>query len=92
MNIHIKVNCLLILYRMSNNVGKEVVMMKDLLIEIIEEIQKEADEILQEKQTDYEYGQLLAYATSLGIIKTCLASENLKDFGLDYDIDKKYLL
>ncbi len=66
--------------------------MKDLLIEIIEEIQREADEILQEKQTEYDDGQLLAYATSLGIIKTCLAGENLEDYGIDYDIDKKYLL
>ena len=71
---------------------KEVDKLKDLLIEIIEEIQREADEILKEKQTNYDDGQLLAYATSLGIIKTCLAGENLEDFGLDYDIDKKYLL
>ena len=53
--------------------------MKYLLIEIIEEIQREADEILHEKQTEYDDGQLLA-------------CENLKDYGLDYDIDKKYLL
>ena len=66
--------------------------MKELLIEIVEEIQSEADEILKEKKTEYNYGQLLAYATSLGIIKTCLAGENIKDYGLDYDIDKKYLL
>ena len=56
---------------------KEVDRLKELLIEIIEEIQREADEILKQKQTDYDDGQLLAYATSLGIIQTCLAGENL---------------
>lgn len=62
-----------------------------LLIEIIEEVKGEAEEVLQSDKSDYEHGQLLAYATVLGIIKTCLAGEDLSAFGLDYDIDKKYL-
>ncbi len=66
--------------------------MNYLLIEIIEGIKEEADEIMRENKTAYENGQLLAYATSLGIIKDCLAGEDLKKYGLDYDIDKKYLL
>lgn len=66
---------------------------KDALLEVVEEITAEADELLAEKEkTDYINGQLLAYATALGIIKTCLAGEDLDGFGLDYDIDKKYLL
>lgn len=62
-----------------------------LLIEIIEEVKGEAEEVLQSDKSDYEHGQLLAYATVVGIIKTCLAGEDLAAFGLDYDIDKKYL-
>ena len=65
---------------------------KNILIEIIEEVTSEADEVLEKERDDYNYGQLMGYATTLGIIKTCLAGEDLKAFGLDYDIDKKYLL
>lgn len=65
---------------------------KDILLEVVEEITAEADELLEEGKNDYTSGQLLAYATALGIIKTCLAGEDLDEFGLDYDIDKKYLL
>lgn len=65
---------------------------KDILLEVIEEITAEADELLEEEKTDYTSGQLLAYANTLGIIKTCLVGEDLDEFGLDYDIDKKYLL
>lgn len=77
---------------------KEGCLMKDLeknkniLIEVIDEITAEADDLLKESKDDYNSGQMLAYATALGIIKTCLAGEDLKEFGLDYDIDKKYLL
>ena len=65
---------------------------KNILIEAIEEITAEADELSSEEKTDYNNGQLLAYATALGIIKTCLSGYDLKEYGLDYDIDKKYLL
>ena len=62
------------------------------LVEIIDEITAELDELLEEEKTDYNNGQMLAYANALGIIKTCLSGYDLKEFGLDYDIDKKYLL
>ena len=65
---------------------------KDLLAEIVEEITEEADELLNEEKNEYNSGQMLAYATALGIIKTCLSGYDLKEYGLDYDIDKKYLL
>ena len=66
---------------------------KNILIEAIDEITEEADELLQaEDKDEYTNGQLLAYATALGIIKTCLSGYDLKEYGLDYDIDKKYLL
>jgi hypothetical protein len=62
------------------------------LVEIIDEITAELDELSEEEKTDYNNGQMLAYANALGIIKTCLSGYDLKEFGLDYDIDKKYLL
>lgn len=71
---------------------KDLAKNKDILIEIVDEITAEADELLKEKKDDYNNGQMLAYATALGIIKTCLAGQDLKKYGLDYDIDKKYLL
>lgn len=75
---------------------KDLAKNKDVLIEIIDEITAEADELLNdthdEDSPDYINGQLLAYATALGIIKSCLSGYELKEYGLDYDIDKKYLL
>lgn len=65
---------------------------KDILVEIIDEITAEADELQNEAKNDHTSGQMLAYATALGIIKTCLSGYDLKEYGLDYDIDKKYLL
>lgn len=65
---------------------------KNVLTEAVNEIIIEANEVLQNsKNTDYENGQLLAYATALGIIKDTLSGYNLKDYGLDFDIDEKYL-
>ena len=63
----------------------------NILTETIEEIMKEADALLGEKKNDHIDGQLLAYATTLGIIRDCLSGYDLKDFMLDFDIDKKYL-
>lgn len=64
----------------------------NVLIETIDEILAEADELLEEEKTDYTSGQLIAYATVLGIIRDCLSGYDLKEFGLDFDIDKKYIL
>ncbi len=66
--------------------------MNDLLVrEIIEEVVREADEVLYSKvKSEYDEGQLLAYANVLGIIKSML-SDRADEYGLDYDIDRKYL-
>ena len=75
---------------------KDLANNKDILIDVIEEITAEADELLNDTHDkdslDYINGQRLAYATALGIIKTCLSGYDLKEYGLDYDIDEKYLL
>ena len=67
-------------------------MNKDLLIEIIENIKEAADELKdQNDRTEVEYGELLAYAESLTIIKDACMGYDLKELGLDFDIDATYL-
>lgn len=66
---------------------------KNLLLDIIAETKENADEVLNSPDKgDYEQGQLLAYATVLSIIRDELSGYDLKEYGLDFDIDKKYLL
>lgn len=67
-------------------------MNKDILIEIIENIKEVADELKgQNDRTEVEYGELLAYAESLTIIKDACAGYDLRELGLDFDIDATYL-
>lgn len=44
-----------------------------------------------QKRTKVEYGELLAYAESLSIIKDACSGYDLAELGLDFDIDLKYL-
>lgn len=72
---------------------KDLEMNKNLLFDVIYETKENADEILNSSEkSDYEQGQLLAYATVLSIIRDVLSGYDLKEYGLDFDIDKKYLL
>lgn len=60
--------------------------------EIIENIKEAADELKEQStRTKVEYGELLAYAESLTIIKDACAGYDLSELGLDFDIDGKYL-
>ncbi len=62
------------------------------MIEIIENIKEYADELRgQESRNEVEYGQLLGLAESLSIIQDACAGYDLKELGLDFDIDSKYL-
>lgn len=64
----------------------------DTLFEIIENIKESANELKQKKsRTEVEYGELLAYAECLSIIKDANAGYDLKALGLDFDIDAEYL-
>ena len=69
--------------------------MKDNNIEeIIEGIIENADELLEkgrENLNQIEQGQLIAYAESLSIIQDAFSGMDLKNYGLDFDVDKKYL-
>lgn len=67
-------------------------MNKSLIIEIVENIKEAADELKAlERLDDVQYGELLGYAETLSIIKDAHTGYNLKELGLDFNIDKKYL-
>ena len=64
----------------------------NLIRDIVAEITEEADGVLEKHEDLFDDGQLLAYNTCLGIIKTLLTGyeEKIKEFGLDIDLDVKY--
>lgn len=67
-------------------------MNRDILVEIIENIKESANELRQkESRTEVEYGELLAYAECLSIIKDANSGYDLEALGLGFDIDAEYL-
>ena len=63
---------------------------KDCIIGILES----AEEAMGYPDGDYKDGALLAYATALCTIKyklELLDPENMIEYGLDFDVDKKFL-
>lgn len=67
-------------------------MNKNIMKEIVEGIVDAADELLEKEDRDLvEQGQLIAYAESLSIIRDACSGYDLKEIGLDFDIDAKYL-
>lgn len=68
-------------------------MNENLIREIVEGIVEAADELLEKEDRNLvEQGQLIAYAESLTIIQDAFAGYDLKNIGLDFDIDAKYLI
>ena len=68
-------------------------MNKNNIREIVEGIMDAADELLEKPERDLvEEGQLIAYAESLSIIRDACAGYDLREIGLDFDIDAKYLV
>lgn len=62
--------------------------------EIVKNIIEAADGLLEKGRANLdpvEYGELLAYAESLCIIRDALSGQDLAAVGLDFDIDEKYL-
>ena len=64
---------------------------KAVLKDIVYDIFEEMDELTENKKDKENWWQLLAYATSLSRIKMRVDEDVWKDFGLDIDIDGKYL-
>ena len=62
------------------------------LAEIVALLMESADEIKAKTNSDsQDYGQLLAYAEALSIIKDVCDEDDVKAVGLNFDIDKRYL-
>lgn len=67
-------------------------MNENLIAEIVSGVMEAADELLAKSDRDLvEQGQLIAYAESLTIIQDALSGYDLKEYGLDFDVDAKYL-
>ncbi len=64
---------------------------KNIIKEVVESITGIADELLSEEATDLCLGQRMAYAEAISILQTVCAGEDLKELGLDFDPDQKYL-
>ena len=68
-------------------------MSNELLADIIAAIVESADEIRAKPQRDsQDFGQLLAYAEALSIIRDVCDNDDLEMLGLNFDIDKRYLV
>ncbi|MCD8161327.1 MAG: hypothetical protein LUE61_09210 [Clostridiales bacterium] len=65
---------------------------KETMSDIVFEIKEQADELLAKNQRDsQDFGQLLAFAETLCIIRDACPVEDRAEIGLDFDIDAKYL-
>lgn len=64
----------------------------DMLKDVVAAIMAEADEIRRKPVRDnLDFGQLLAYAESLCIIKDACGPDEVEKIGLGFDIDARYL-
>ena len=67
-------------------------MSNEMLADVVASIIEAADEIKEKKERDsQDYGQLLAYAEVLSIIRDACDSDILEEIGLDFDIDRRYM-
>ena len=62
------------------------------LADVVAAIIEAANEIHDKNDMDsQDYGQLLAYAETLSIIRDACDPDSLKEIGLDFDIDRRFL-
>lgn len=67
-------------------------MSNEMLADVVAAIVEAADEIrVKETRDSLDYGQLLAYAETLSIIRDACDPSILDRIGLEFDIDKRYL-
>ena len=67
-------------------------MNNELMVDFVTAVIESADEVKEKPVNDLQdYGQLLAYAEVLSILRDLCTPEELQRFGLDFDIDKRYL-
>ena len=61
------------------------------IVEIIKDFADEELKIMEKEKNDAAAGLLIGYASCLKVIKGELDEDEWKEYGLNFDIDKKYM-
>lgn len=64
----------------------------DKVKQYIDYIKESIEETKQEEKSDYNFGVVVGYVESLSILKSLYDEDEWKEIGLDFDLDKKYLV
>lgn len=64
----------------------------DKVKQYVDYIKESIEEIKQEEKNDYNFGVVVGYVESLSILKSLYDEDEWKAIGLDFDLDKKYLV
>ena len=64
----------------------------DKVKQYIDYIKESIEETKQEEKNDYNFGVVVGYVESLSILKSLYDEDEWKSIGLDFDLDKKYLV
>ncbi len=64
----------------------------DKVKQYVDYIKESIEEMKQEEKNDYNFGVVVGYVESLSILKSLYDEDEWKAIGLDFDLDKKYLV
>ena len=64
----------------------------DKVKQYVDYIKESIEEMKQDKKNDYNFGVVVGYVESLSILKSLYDEDEWKAIGLDFDLDKKYLV
>lgn len=64
----------------------------DKVKQYVDYIKESIEEMKQEEKNDYNFGVVVGYVESLSILKSLYDEDEWKVIGLDFDLDKKYLV
>lgn len=67
--------------------------LKYIIARLVERADEAMQEYINDKDNDFKNGRLLAYYEMLDILRTelDLSEQDLNEFGLDFDLEEKYL-
>ena len=64
---------------------------KAVLKDIFDDILEQLDEVKSDINDSHNRGRLLAYVDTLKTVRSYIDKDVWRDFGIDFDIDSKYL-
>lgn len=64
----------------------------DKVKQYVDYIKESIEEMKQDEKNDYNFGVVVGYVESLSILKSLYDEDEWKAIGLDFDLDKKYLV